>query len=441
MTEGLVDVPDINNVEEEDAPENEENDMREYSITRSEHIQCYNDQFENSRTANLLEQVWPELVLTQKAEIVLHDIMTRFMHVFIHKLNEVISQLSRDVSRRYIVSVKNTISTAMSLVGSTDWGGTIYKEVQTVLSRIPENIQNHFQEISQLTLKISYIRRFIRENIGESEPIVPIILTTIVEYIMAELLEMAGNLVKSEARTRVTCSDIQSSIEYDGDLRTLFIDNCGIIFWKPVGPPYIIYNGKRAENREKLLQNVLEICASKSPLFSYTKFAKLIEGILGSYARCACVSKNATLILRRYTEAQAVSFLKKCRDILELTGSVTLSCDCVAKVYKTFYGDFGDPSYSFMQSVFRMDRGTRRRQIDTAVFMQSISRPLIKRLALIAGIYRINSGTYDEIRGFIRTTIVRAVYNCALCMYNTDSKNLTTNIVINGISNCGYFII
>lgn len=79
-------------------------------------------------------------------------------------------------------------------------------------------------ERAGLTFPVGRVSRFIREGryasrVGE---LTPICVSAVMEYIVAEIIELSGNAAKDNKRTRISPRHIRLAIEKDEELSEMF---------------------------------------------------------------------------------------------------------------------------------------------------------------------------------------------------------------------------
>ena len=75
-----------------------------------------------------------------------------------------------------------------------------------------------------LTFPIARINRHLKSQSGMKRigGTSPVYMTAVVEYVVAEIMEIAGNIVKEAKRKTMTPDDIARAVRLDGDLAKMF---------------------------------------------------------------------------------------------------------------------------------------------------------------------------------------------------------------------------
>lgn len=118
-----------------------------------------------------------------------------------------------------------------ALSGFTAWRG--YTDVTTNLRSQQHTKFGNVAGLSGLQFSPSRVRTLMRMYIntktGRIGRTAPIYLAAIVEYVVAELLELAGDTTDDNGRIRITNRFLMLAIENDHDLKALYPPNTYIL--------------------------------------------------------------------------------------------------------------------------------------------------------------------------------------------------------------------
>jgi histone H2A len=75
-----------------------------------------------------------------------------------------------------------------------------------------------------LTFPIARVNRHLKNNSGMKRVggTSPVYMTAVIEYVVAEVLETAGNVTKEGKRKTMTPDDVARAVRLDGDLARMF---------------------------------------------------------------------------------------------------------------------------------------------------------------------------------------------------------------------------
>mmetsp|Transcript_128354 Transcript_128354/g.247393 ORF Transcript_128354/g.247393 Transcript_128354/m.247393 type:complete len:171 (-) Transcript_128354:96-608(-) len=76
------------------------------------------------------------------------------------------------------------------------------------------------QKATKLTIPIAKVSKYLKRNgfSGRIQKTAPIFMTAVCEYIMGEILELAGNVAKDNKKNRITPRHIQLAVRGDEEL-------------------------------------------------------------------------------------------------------------------------------------------------------------------------------------------------------------------------------
>ena len=108
----------------------------------------------------------------------------------------------------------------------------VLNEGDRVLKRLEtsENIKTN-TILSNLKLSVPKTRNIIEQYLPKGydmEPLVSVFTTTVLEYILCELLELSGNNCKEDKKVRIKTEHIKKAVINDEELHSLLYESVGI---------------------------------------------------------------------------------------------------------------------------------------------------------------------------------------------------------------------
>lgn len=150
-----------------------------------------------------------------------------------HQLNSILCSLTEIISnqtRRLVVfSNKKTISEieieiGLSSILSGELLSNSIKEGQKAVNNFNNSsTKGSRQDKSMIIFPPSLTEKFLRDNVNMFvSKNAPVYLAAVIEYVAAELLEIAASNARGENRRRVTVRDLELSVKLDDELNKLF---------------------------------------------------------------------------------------------------------------------------------------------------------------------------------------------------------------------------
>mmetsp|Transcript_27322 Transcript_27322/g.47854 ORF Transcript_27322/g.47854 Transcript_27322/m.47854 type:complete len:165 (-) Transcript_27322:96-590(-) len=83
-----------------------------------------------------------------------------------------------------------------------------------------KKVKNFKQKATKLTIPIAKVSKYLRRQgfTGRIQKTAPIFMTAVCEYIIGEILELAGNVAKDNKKNRITPRHIQLAVRGDEEL-------------------------------------------------------------------------------------------------------------------------------------------------------------------------------------------------------------------------------
>ena len=155
---------------------------------------------------DLLEQVHPEMSLTENAKMYLINLLQSVLDKFMYTINSLLLRNKiKTVSDRYVKSAAKIILTGELRENALkeSQGELVFPEAR-IKKAMRKCLYNDFSRMS-----------------GPSS----VWMTRVLEYLCAEILELSGNIAKDKKKVRITSAFIAESIQNDTELRQLFCNS------------------------------------------------------------------------------------------------------------------------------------------------------------------------------------------------------------------------
>lgn len=232
----------------------------------------------------VLHQVHPTLQIKNISVELINNMIIVFAKKLI-KTSEIMSKLSKKTTinnkelktaGRLIIPVelmRHSISEGQKAIN-------VYKSKKNITNKKSQEYK------AGLQFKVSITRNIIKKEVGKNTRIsheYSIFLTAMLEYITAEILDLTGNFIISEKKTRITPRDIMISIRNDSELNNLFN---GFILGTGVVPNIhseLLNGGKIGKNILK--ENLNKISKSGLRRLMYRAGIKYVSGLIYEESR------------------------------------------------------------------------------------------------------------------------------------------------------------
>jgi len=195
----------------------------------------------------------------------------------------------------------------------------------------------------------SITEKFLR-NFGFSKIMItkhaPVYLAAVLEYIVADILQISSDLANDNKRVRITIRDLELSIRTDQELTTLF-NRCNLDFIGGGVVPSIHSSLLTKKPRKKKRVKTSTPAITKKPhrfrpgtvalreirkfqkisnclIFAKHPFERFTRSIINNYREGMKISKDVFIILQYFIEQYIINFLKNANDAAIHCGRVKL---------------------------------------------------------------------------------------------------------------------
>ena len=279
------------------------------------------------------------------------------------QLNSMVCIIAKEISSTVIllteIAKKKTlshkeVSNAISILFSGDLAANSIREgVKSVEKSQNKKSNNQSskgssrQDKAGIIFPPSIAEKFLR-NFGLSNVMVtstaPVFLASVLEYLVAEILDLSSKSANQNKRIRITIRDLQLSVRQDQELNELFT-KLDISFLGGGVVPYIhsCLVLKKARKKKKLPDNlaikkshrfrpgtvaIREIKKhqkmSNCLTFAKFPFERFVRSIVNKHTKGMKISKNVFIILQYYIEQYIVTLLKDSNSVAIHSGRVKL---------------------------------------------------------------------------------------------------------------------
>ena len=243
--------------------------------------------------------------------------LSSFICIIADKISAIALKLTELSNKKTILDKE--IFNALKIILSGELLENCIIDTQKAIEKFSSNlkIKGSRQYKCGLILSPSICEQFLR-NFGYSKIMIsintPIILASILEYIVIEILILASKLAIKYKRVRITIKDLQLSINNDPELFTFF-KKLNIILLAGSSIEHInpLCNKKlknKTHNTTLKKINKASVLSETCLMFSKCAFEKIVRDIVNIQNPDMKISRNIFIILQYYIEQYIISILK-----------------------------------------------------------------------------------------------------------------------------------
>ena len=253
----------------------------------------------------------------------------------------------------------------------------------------------------------SILRSHSTKSIRRVSDSAPVYLAAVVEYIVAELLELSGNAARNSKLSRITPRNIMTAIHSDPEFNILFkkkgILGTGVL---PNIHRVLLPKPHRSSDYSKN--------EHAKPYYDLIVEAIGVDGLKSLQVIKRHVEENRHPAYRNSTLLRVLVNAVKKGNLVQKKGSYKLSTKIRAKIVKKAQRQKGGASD-------RMGRGVNRIRDS----IQGITKPAIRRLMHRAGVKSMSSLVYEEMRGVLQHNLEILLENAVTLMAHRRAKTIS----------------
>ena len=354
------------------------------------------------------QDVHPDMQLSAKASTQLS--------AFISTVCKMISGYSQDAC---ILAKKSTISSKEIVLGaSIITSGNLKKQMinkinnslelysKPVEDTKPTRRENRAGLNVSVALCEKFIRRFghIKVNVAKTASVA---LACVCEYLIAEILKLAGNGTRDEKKVIIKIRHIYLAILHDEELRYV-MDACKIEFMGAGVVPHIrqafLPTSKPSKGKpgSRVLHNIKECQKSQKLLLQKRPFSKVISHIAKTYSENVRFGGGFFLALQAFVEQKVTNLLNTAQS-LALHGKR----DGVNDVDLDLAWKLTEPSIPYISELGYT-------QDDGKPLLRKVVDDGIERLSFRGGVKRKKKLVYEAVRRFIQSLLETILYRISL---------------------------
>ena len=349
------------------------------------------------------QNVHPDMQLSVKASHQLNSLIATFCKVIASYAQDACS-----LSKKSTISSKEIVL-AVSIITPEHIRKAMVKKIDDSLilyAKPTEDVKPTRRE-NKAGLNVSvalcekFIRRFGYAKVNVSKT-ASVALACACEYLISEILNLAGNGARDEKKVIIKIRHIYVAIFHDEELKKI-MEACKIEFVGAGVIPHIrqefLSNGKPAS---KAVKNIKKHQKSQDLLLQKRPFTKIVAHIAKQYSENVRFGGGIFLALQAFTEQKVISLLNTAQS-LALHGKR----DGVNDVDVDLAWKLTEPSIPHAD--------TLKYPIDDGKFLlKKVVDDGIERLSFRGGVKRKKKLMYDAVRRFIQSLLETILYRVSL---------------------------
>ena len=263
--------------------------------------------------------------ISEKSEITLssRQQLNHFIIILSKKISTVAIELT-EISKKKTVSEKE-VKNAVRIIMNDDLSSSVIafaeESVKNFSSDQGLTRQSKAGIIFPPSISEKFLRRWGNSNIMVSSTS-PVVLASVIEYIVTEILEDAHLNAVEQNRVRITIRDMELSVRNNNNIRDLFVNN-NIEFLGGGVVPSLHNNIKYDKNGERTnISWCIESYQNTGDCLMFAKhpFEQVLRGIISGIKLDTKVSSEVMTFVQYYIEQWLVDLLQKANNMALYSG-------------------------------------------------------------------------------------------------------------------------
>lgn len=269
--------------------------------------------------SKVLKHISPESGLTFAAKKQLSSCVCIIAKILSHKVEE----LTRIAKKK--TSSEKEVQNAVKIVFAGSLAINALSEGAKALAKYNEEDIKHSsrQDKAGILFPPSVSEKFLRK-FGVNKMMItkqaPVYLASVLEYLIADILELSSTRTKDENRVRITIKDLELSVQTDEELSRLF--NFHNIYFMGGGSIPSPMVSKEVKSKKDSL------------LLSRLPFSRIVRSILLNYSGNLKIGKNYIIVLQYYMEKYITDLISDANNLSLHSGRQKLTASDILFICK-----------------------------------------------------------------------------------------------------------
>lgn len=394
----------------------------------------------------ILKKIHPEIHIAKVSTDAINSIISILSkHIVNKSLLLTLNENKKTISSNEIKTSTNLLlSDYKNITEFASTAETLYEKSEQERKNAPVEKPQTRESRSGLIISVSAVEKFLRQSNYHVSSTAPVYLAGVIEHIITELLNKAGNITKESKRITVTIRHLFLAVSQIPNLNTL-LPNLGVVFLQSGVEPQTIENKKHRpirrrrivkvaqseqESQEtpvhtphrwrsgtKTIMEIRRLQKTTDTLIQHAPFKRLVKQITALFTQTKLrFTGEFFSALQGLTEDRIISLMKSSNRLASHANRET--------VYSRDITLAGELTGLFI----------RKNEVDTL-----IPEATLRHLALRAGIQRYGDCCTDTYRDYIFTFLSSCLRDIVMCSEHHKVQTLNTKIFLEAMNMKGIY--